>query len=227
MGKQAKLKERRRREEQKRGKVRRRAYDTFDNTARTAAAKLAEVYEASGTADRRALKARAAEIAEAVTTDPQRVATAVTLARRITAAPIGRGGMPGSAVADDGLPNLRARIDAALDTVHRTVPAACPHLTPDDAVAAICVDEPGTAMCGDCQDAHVTQAHPPEWNHQCLECGGIDMRGISPVMPTPIVGLPVRFGGEEKLFIAPVVITGLGVCNPCRLAVGRRRERAS
>lgn len=226
MGRQAKIKVKRRREEQKRNRLRHRAYDAFDDTARTASAKLVETYETAGTADRRALEARVADIAEAAGADPRRVLGAINLARRIAAAPIGRGGMSGSAVADGEFPHLRARLEAALDAINRTVPAACPHLTPDSPVAAICVDEPGEAMCQDCQDVHFADAHPSEWNHTCLECGGVDLRGISPVMPTPLVGLPVRFGDEARPFLSPVVITGLGMCNPCRLAAGRKRKIA-
>lgn len=227
MGKQADKKLKQRRAEQKRSKLRTRAGATFDKLGSDANAAMARVYETAAPADRRGIEARVAELAETVGSNPARAVAALNLARKIAAAPIGQGGMPGSAIGDGEFPNLRARFEAALDTVHAVVPDTCPHLTPDSAVAAVCVDEPGVVMCGNCQEAHVTEAHPPEWNHTCLECGRVDMRGISPAMPVPIVGLPVRFGGEVRLFISPVVVTGLGICNPCRLAVGKRRGRAA
>lgn len=226
MGKQANKKIKQRRAEQKRSKLRARASGVFDTLGANANAAMARTYESAAPADRRAIEARVAELTQTVETNPARAAAALDLARKIAAAPIGRGGMSGSAIGAGEFPNLRATFEAALTTLHNTVPDACPHLTPDSIVAAVCVDEPGAVMCGDCQDAHVTEAHPPEWNHACLECGGVDMRGISPAMPTPIVGLPVRFAGGVRLFISPVVVTGLGICNPCRLATGKRRARA-
>ncbi len=215
MGKRADKKVKQRRAEQKRSKLRARGYTqnngvwpiTKDDAVNTA---MARTYESAAPADRRAIEARIAELAKTVGSDPARAVAALGLARKIAATPIGRGGMSGSAIGAGEFPNLRATFEVALATLHNTVPDACPHLTPDSIVAAVCVDEPGTVMCGDCQDAHVTEAHPPEWNHACLECGGVDMRGISPAMPVPIVGLPVRFDGGVRLFISPVVVTGPG-----------------
>lgn len=225
MGRQADKKVKQRRAEQKRSRLRTRASAVFDTVGATANTAITRTYESAGPADRRAIEARVAELARTVEADPARAVAALDLARQITAAPIGRGGMPGSAIGDGEFPKMRARLESALAALHDTVPDACPHLTPDSVVAAACADEPGTVMCGDCQDAHVTEAHPPEWNHACVECGGVDMCGISPAMPTPIVGLPVRFGVGVRLFMSPVVVTGLGVCNPCRLAAGRKRDR--
>lgn len=216
-----------RRADQKRSKARTRAVAVLDDLERQSVADLADAYAAGTAADRKAIEARYAEAAELIAADPLRARTAIATAREIVAAPIGRNRQAGRTFDDEELPRLHAKVRTGLTALRTTVPDACAHLTPQSPIALACLDEPGTVMCGDCCQEHSLDGHGPEWDYQCLECGGVDMRGISPVMVTPILGLPVRFGGEVAVFIAPVVMTGLGVCNPCRLAAGKKRDRSA
>src|SRR5438270_8527893 len=124
MGRQADKKVKQRRAEQKRSKLRSRATTVFDTVGATANTAIAQAYESAAPADRRAIEARVAELARTVKADPARAAAALDLARQITAAPIGRGGMSGSAIGAGEFPNLRATFEAALGTLHETVPDA-------------------------------------------------------------------------------------------------------
>lgn len=225
MGKIAQKKTKRRREHEKRARSRARAIATYDDTVRRGYTDLAERYEAAAPADRRAIEARMAALVDVAAADPARVAAAAVVARNITAAPIGRDHTAGTATAPDEYPHLYALVGRVLVGLRAMVPDACPHLSVNAPLAAVCVDEPNTVMCIACIETHVADAHDQVWEHQCSECGSVDLRGINPVMPTPTVGLPVRVGGEVQVFIPPVMLIGLGVCNPCRLAVGKKRAR--
>lgn len=225
MGRQAQAKLKHRRAEQKRSKLRARALTVLDDTFAEASARVAAIYQNATPAGREALDSRFAEWAEAYDANPVGAAEAARMAQRIVALPVSRGGTAGAAAAKGDYPRLRAKVIAALETLHGSALSACLHLAPNSPAAAVCIDEPCVALCTDCMDTHLRSDHPPSWNHQCLDCGSVDMRGISPVMIPPMLGMPIRFGDQEQLFIGPVVMTGLGICNPCRLSTGKRRSR--
>lgn len=225
MGKQARLKEKHRREEQLRAKGRKRAVAHADAAARRVVNQLVETFETAPLADRKAIEASLAEVAAQIEADPAQAALALVNYRRIiTATP--PGGRHGKPVTPGELPHLAAKLAAAQNTLYGSVPTACQHLKPSDPAAYLCIDEPDRILCAECSSQHGA-SHPPEWDFQCLECGGVDLRGISVCTVPPLVGLPVRFGTEDRSFISPVIVTGIGVCNSCRLGVGKKRDRAA
>ncbi len=226
MGKQATKKLKRRQLDQKRGDARRRALaamnDHLGNLSRQAEAH----YEAANPADRKALEAFVAEIVDETGGNPYRLAQGLATARQVFAAPLTKDQQAASPTPPGQFPNVESTVRNALLKIRNDVPNACPHLTPDSTLGMVCVDEADTIMCPDCFSHHCATAHTPEWDRTCTECGSVDLRGISVANTMPVLGVAITFGNEVHRFLSPVMICGLGLCNPCRLAAGRKRKLA-
>lgn len=226
MGKQADKKLKHRRFEQKRSDARRRALGTVDNFYRDTHKQTVAYVETAPPADVKALEATVVEALEEAVAHPERVAAAVQTARKVFSAPLTKDNVAASPTRPGDFPAIEAKASGTHAALRARVPVACPHLGPGAPLGAVCVDEPDTVMCPDCLDDHMRNDHTAEWDRTCSECGGVDMRGISVINTLPAMGVPVRFDDEVRVFIAPVMLTGLGLCNPCRLAAGKKRARA-
>lgn len=226
MGKQADKKLKHRRFEQKRSDARRRATAVADGFLRDVQNEAATYIKTAPPADLKALEASLVEFAEAATDHPERVVAAVHMARKVFTAPLTKNNRAASPTQPGDFPTIEAKATGTHAALRAQVPVACPHLRPDAPLGAVCVDEGGTVMCPNCLDDHMRNGHTAEWDRTCSECSGVDMRGISTINTLPAMGVPVRFGSEVRVFIAPVMLTGLGLCNPCRLAAGKKRVRA-
>lgn len=225
MGKQADKKLKHRRFEQKRSNARRRALGTVDDFYREAQKQAFTYVETAPPADVKALEATLVEALEEAVAHPEQVAAAVHMARKVFTAPLTKDNRAASPTLPGDFPAIEAKAAGTHAALRAQVPVACPHLRPDFPLGAVCVDEADTIMCPDCLDDHMHNGHTVEWDRTCSECGGVDMRGISAINTLPAMGVPVRFGTEVRVFIAPVMLTGLGLCNPCRLAAGKKRAR--
>jgi len=226
MGKQANKKLKHRRFEQKRSNARRRASAVVNDSLRDVLSQTADYLRTAPAADIKALEATLAEALEEAAAHPERVAAAAHMARKVFTAPLTKDNRAASPTLPGDFPAIEAKTAETHTALRAQVPVACPHLGFDAPLGAVCVDEADTIMCPNCLDDHMRNGHTREWDRTCSECGGVDMRGISAINTLPAMGVPVRFGNEVRVFIAPVMLTGLGLCNPCRLAAGKKRVRA-
>lgn len=224
MGKQADKKLKQRRAAQKRSNAHRRALATADNHVRNVSEKAAEYMATAPAADVKALEAELFEFLEAAGS-PERLMAAVEMARKVFAAALTKDCRAASPSLPGDFPAIENKARTAITALRNGVPAACPHLWPEAPLGMACVDESDTIMCPDCLDDHMHNGHTAEWDRTCSECGGVDMRGISVINTLPVMGVPARFGDEVRVFVPPVMLTGLGLCNPCRLAAGKKRAR--
>lgn len=186
-----------------------------------------EDYVANGPiADSKALAARISELNDALCAKPEQAAAAAAAIQTYTelAAVRSHGS---TALNDDlSLPRVNDKIRSVYASLGTDTPRTCTHLTPTATSAAVCVDEPWIVLCSECITSHGAKDHTREWDDRCSECGRVDMRGTCGLNITPVLGAPIRFTTGVELFLSPVIITGLAICERCRLSAGQKRTRS-
>lgn len=225
MGRAADRKHQRRRADAARQRLAGRNEQSTRASIADAAALQDEQLAGAVPADRKAVDARRAEVADAVAAHPWVAAQAAGFVRQVARAAAGVRRTDG----EQTMPRIAAKMAVLADRVRSDPHAMCEHLEAGpQPVAMRCAVCPAPMLyCLACFAGH-DQAHDPAEEYRCDECGQVDRRSISPVRPDPMAGVPVIRAADDvpRILPAAVMIAGIGICDRCRAAAGQRRAQA-